>query len=132
MFAVWVEQMHNSSGARGLRLEVGTEQQFRWLSGIVKWVLVMNLIDALLTLVWVRLGLAAEANTLIDELVHENAVLFVCVKLALVGMGSWVLWNRRTSPLAVVGIFTVFVAYYAILLHHVQYASGLFALFCTP
>jgi len=91
----------------------------------VKWVLVLNLIDAVLTLIWVRAGLAEEANTLMDELVNENALAFVLVKLSLVGMGSWVLWNRRESPLAVVAIFGVFLIYYAILVHHVQYASGL-------
>lgn len=104
---------------------VGTPEQFRWLHGIVKSVLVLNLIDAVLTLLWVKAGLATEANTLLDELVHENAVLFVLVKLALVGMGSWVLWSRRTSPVAVVGIFAAFISYYWILLYHLQYASVL-------
>ena len=104
---------------------IGSPEQFRWLKGIVKWVLVLNLIDAVLTLIWVRAGLAEEANTLMDELVNENALAFVLVKLSLVGMGSWVLWNRRESPLAVVAIFGVFLIYYAILVHHVQYASGL-------
>ena len=122
-----MEQQQESSGALQGWLEVGTPQHFRWLSGIVKWVLVLNLIDAVLTLLWVRLGLAAESNTLIDELVRDNAVVFVAVKLSLVGLGSWLLWNRRQSPLAVVGIFLVFVTYYGIVAYHVQYASGLFA-----
>lgn len=107
------------------RLRVGTEQHFRWLEGIVKCVLILNLIDAVLTLLWVRTGLAREANTLIDELVNEHALAFVAVKLTLVALGSWLLWNRRESPLAVVAIFTAFVAYYAIFAYHVQYASGL-------
>ena len=104
---------------------VGTAQHFRWLLAIVKSVLLLNLIDAILTLLWVRAGLAREANTLIDELVNDHAVLFVIVKLSLVGMGSLLLWRRRQSPLAVVSIFTAFVAYYAVLLYHLQYASGL-------
>lgn len=74
---------------------IGTPEQFRWLHGIVKAVLVLNLVDAVLTLLWVHLGLAVEANTLIDELVNENAPLFVSVKLALVGMGSWLLSTLR-------------------------------------
>jgi len=104
---------------------VGTPEQFRWLHGIVKSVLVLNLVDAVLTLFWVRAGLAVEANTLIDELVHEHAVLFVAVKLALVGMGSWLLWNRRHSPAAVVAIFVAFMTYYWILLHHLSFAGRL-------
>lgn len=124
-----MEQLRESSEGAGFRLEVGTPQHFHWLSAIVKWVLVLNLIDAVLTLLWVRLGLAAEANTLIDELVAHHAVLFVGVKLTLVGLGSWLLWNRRESPLAVVGIFLAFIAYYGIVAYHIQYASGLFSHF---
>jgi hypothetical protein len=106
-------------------LRIGTEQHYQWLHAIVKSVLVLNLIDALLTLFWVRAGLAAEANTLMDELVNENAVLFVLVKVSLVGMGSWLLWRQRQSPIAVVAIFVAFMTYYAILLYHLQYASSL-------
>ena len=40
------------------RLEIGTAEHYRWLEGIVKCVLVLNLVDAILTLLWVRLGLA--------------------------------------------------------------------------
>lgn len=107
------------------RLRVGTPQHFRWLHGIVKSILVLNLVDAVLTIFWVHSGYATEANTLMDELVNEHAVLFVLVKLTLVGMGSWLLWNRQQSPVAVVAIFVAFVTYYWILLYHLQYASGL-------
>jgi hypothetical protein len=127
-----VEQVRESSLRQRLRMEVGTPQHFHWLSGIVKWVLVLNLVDAVLTLLWVRLGFAAESNTLIDELLAESPVAFIGVKLALVGMGSWLLWNRRQSPLAVIGIFLAFVTYYGIVAYHVQYASGLFAQFFGP
>ena len=124
-----MEQLQESSGETVFGIDLGTPQHFRWLSGIVKWVLVLNLVDAVLTLLWVRLGLAAESNTLIDELVTENALAFIAVKLGLVGLGSWLLWNRRHSPLAVIGIFVVFVTYYGIFAYHVQYASGLAAHF---
>jgi hypothetical protein len=112
------------AGARA-GLALGTTQHFRWLKGIVKWVLVLNLCDAIFTLVWVRWGLAREANTLLDELVNEHAVAFVATKLGLVSLGSWLLWQRRDRPLAVIAIFVAFVLYYLVLLYHVQYASGL-------
>ena len=104
-------------------LRIGTPQQVRWLDGIVKTVLVLNLLDAVFTLVWVRAGLAREANALMRDLVNEHAVLFVVVKLGLVSLGSLVLWRRRTHAAAVVAIFVVFLVYYFILLYHLQYSS---------
>ena len=115
----------SSSAAPLASPTLGTAQHFRWLKGIVKWMLVLNLCDALFTLVWVRWGLAREANTLLDELVNEQAVAFVATKLGLVSLGSWVLWRRRDRPLAVIAIFIAFVLYYLVLLYHLQYASGL-------
>ena len=112
-----------SEGPR--RVSVGTAEHFGWLQGIVKAVLVLNLLDALFTLVWVRSGLAQEANPLIDQLVNEHAVGFVFVKLGLVGLGSWLLWHRRERPAAVIAIVAAFLAYYLVLLYHIQYASGL-------
>lgn len=112
------------AGQRGHpRLPIGTPEQFRWLNGIVKTLLVLNLIDAVLTLVWVRAGLAREANALMRELVNHHAVAFIVVKLALVSIGSWFLWSRRHHAVAVVSIFIAFLAYYLILLYHVQYMS---------
>jgi hypothetical protein len=118
--------MHaRTSSHHSRRLPVGTPEHFRWLHGIVKAVLVLNLLDALFTLVWVRSGLAREANPLMERLVNEHAVGFVLVKLSLVGLGSWLLWQRRERPAAVFAIVAVFLAYYLLLLYHIQYASGL-------
>jgi hypothetical protein len=104
-------------------LRVGTAEQFRWLGGIVKAVVILNLIDAVMTLWWVRTGFATEANMLLAEMVEKHALLFVVGKLALVSLGTTILWRRRRRPLAVVGIFAVFLAYYFILLYHLQFAG---------
>ena len=104
---------------------MGTPEHFRWLHGIVKTVLVLNLFDAIFTLVWVRAGFAREANLMIDRLVEQHALAFFAVKLGLVGMGSWLLWQRRNHPTAVVAIFIAFLTYYLVLLYHVQYAATL-------
>jgi hypothetical protein len=106
-------------------IRVGSPEQFVWLGWIVRAVLVLNLLDAVFTLLWVRAGLATEANTLMEELVNEHAVGFIAVKLGLVGLGSMLLWRRRRRPSAVIGIFTVFIAYYLVLLYHLNYASGI-------
>jgi len=102
---------------------IGTEQHVRWLQGIVKAVIVLNGIDAVLTLLWVYAGLATEANPMLDRLLEHQPVVFVCVKLGVVFGGSWLLWNRRNHPLAVVGLFTIFLVYYYVLLYHLEYAG---------
>jgi hypothetical protein len=107
------------------RFVLGTPEHYRWLHGIVKTVLVLNLLDAIFTLVWVQNGLAREANFLIDRLMAGYGIAFIAVKLGLVGMGSWLLWQRREHPTAVVAIFIAFGAYYLVLLYHVQYAATL-------
>jgi hypothetical protein len=104
-------------------LQIGTPQHFGWLRGIIMAVLIFNLLDAVLTLIWVRAGLASEANALLRDLVNDHAVLFVVVKLGLVSLGSWFLWNRREHASAVIAIFVAFLAYYFILLYHLQYSS---------
>ena len=103
--------------------KIGTPEQFRWLLGIVKVTLGLNLLDAMFTLVWINAGLAREANPLLDEIVLEHPVVFSIVKLSLVALGSLVLWRYRLRPLAVVGIFLAFLVYYFLLLYHIGFLS---------
>jgi hypothetical protein len=117
--------MSQTAPAAAPRLPVGTPEHYRWLHGIVMAVLVLNLLDAIFTLLWVRWGLARESNLMIDKLVDHHALAFFGVKLGLVAMGSWLLWRRREQPSAVVAIFVAFLAYYLVLLYHVQYAATL-------
>ena len=107
------------------RLVVGTPRQFRWLHGIVVCVLVLNLLDAVFTLVWVGSGLAEEANPLLAEVVRASPVGFMLAKLGLVSFGSWVLWRQRRRPSAVVAIFAAFLVYYLLLLYHLGFLSDL-------
>ena len=104
---------------------IGTREHFRWLGWVVKAALVLNLLDAVFTLVWVGSGVAEEANPLLAELVVERPVLFVVTKLTLVSGASWLLWQNRDRPLAVAAIFLSFGVYYAILVHHLGYLGFL-------
>lgn len=72
-------------------------------------------------------GLAREANVVLADLVVHHPVAFVSVKLALVSLGSLLLWWRRKRPLAVVAIFAAFLAYYAVLLYHLRFAAALWS-----
>lgn len=115
--------MSESHTATRPHLAVGTAQHFRWLQGIVRAVLALNLADAVFTLVWIRGGLAAEANPLLRELAHRHPFVFVAAKTALVGLASLLLWRQRQRPLAVVCIFVAFLVYYGLLLAHLGFLS---------
>jgi hypothetical protein len=105
---------------------IGTSQHFRWLQGIIKWILVLNLLDGVFTLVWVQYFYAEEFNVMLRDLAHGKMVLFMVVKLALVSLGSLFLWRNRNHPFAVVAIFLAFFVYYLVLLYHLQYITQVF------
>ncbi|MFQ5995079.1 MAG: DUF5658 family protein [Acidiferrobacterales bacterium] len=108
------------------RFSVATPQQLDWLEGIVKAVIVLNLLDIVFTLTWVGAGRAEERNLLLYDLVNELPVMFALVKIALVSMGSFLLWKYRGHAFAVVGIFVIFLTYYYVLLTHVRFTSQFF------
>ena len=101
-------------------LKIGTDRHFQFLRRLVGAVLVLNLLDGILTMIWIATGAASEANPLLAELAHEQPVLFMGAKIALVGLGSFLLWRQRKRPAAVVAIFVVFLTYYFLLLYHLQ------------
>jgi hypothetical protein len=99
---------------------VGTDAHFAWLELIVRAVVVLNVIDAVLTMLWIDTGMAVEANPFLRELAHDFPVSFVAAKMALVSFGTWLLWRQRRRPLAVIAIFIAFLAYYFLLIHHLR------------
>jgi len=115
-----------------ITLRIGTAEQFRWLHGIVKALLLLNLIDVLFTLLWIYGGLAREANPLLSEIVARHPVAFASGKLALVGLGSILLWRFRERPLAVIASFVGFLAYYFVLLWHIRFLGLLLGSWLVP
>lgn len=99
---------------------IGTAQHYRWLRWVVVSVLVMNGADAVFTLYWIQSGRASEANPLLDELAHGYPLPFMIAKLAIVSLGTLLLWRLRTQRLAVVGIFAAFLAYYYLFTIHLH------------
>ncbi len=114
-------------GQRSTPLSVGHPREFHWLGGIVKALQILNLLDAVFTLFWVSTGLAKETNVLLQNLVSEDPVLFVVVKISLVSLGSFLLWRRRRRPVAVIALIFVFMVYYYVLLVHLRFMSFVLA-----
>ncbi len=91
---------------------------------MLAWILVLNLIDAVATMVWVGTGRAQEANPLMAGLLDSSPLAFMLVKLALVSGGVVVLWRFRDRALALAGTLAVFLAYYGLLLIHISIAAA--------
>jgi len=81
---------------------------------------VLNVADAVLTLHWIFGGHAAEANPLMDRLIHMDPTVFMTTKLMLVALGSVLLWRLRERRAAVFAIFALFLTYYFLLLWHLD------------
>jgi hypothetical protein len=93
-----------------------------WLRTAVTAVLLLNLLDAIFTLVWVHAGVATEANLLLQDLVERNAIAFALIKSSLVSLGLLLLWRQRARRLASFGIALAFVTYNGLLLYHLGIA----------
>lgn len=113
---------HHLPGSAG-RLAIGTHRHFQWLNGIAKSILVLNLLDAVFTVIWVEFSQAQEMNFMMRDLVHTNALSFMLVKLTLVSLGTLFLWRYRSNALAVISLFLAFFSYYWVLLIHLEYSS---------
>jgi hypothetical protein len=116
------DDLHRTVGS----LAIGTDRHFEWLNGIAKWILVLNLVDGVFTLVWVDYFQARELNVMMSDLVHSNGLSFMLVKLTLVSLGTLFLWRYRSNPLAVISLFIAFFSYYLVLLVHLEYSSVVF------
>jgi len=111
---------------QGRAFAIGANGEIRGLYGIAKWLLVLNLLDGIFTLIWIEHFGAQELNIMMSDLAHGSPVLFMMAKLTLVGLGTLFLWRNRSSPLAVISLVIAFFSYYLVFLFHLQYASKVF------
>ena len=85
----------------------------------------LNAIDALLTLYWVRNGMATEGNTLMATLLDTGDLPFLAVKFAVGGVTAYTLWHYRSFKLAKYGVTVALGVYTMIMGAHVL--TGLLA-----
>ena len=93
---------------------------------MAKWLLVLNLLDGIFTLIWIEHFGAEELNFMMRDLAHGSPVLFMMAKLTLVGLGTLFLWRQRDNPLAVISLVVAFFSYYLVFLFHLQYSAQVF------
>jgi len=91
-------------------------------------ILILNLVDAVFTLLYTGAGVAAEGNPLMGRMLAASPTAFMAVKLALVSLGVLMLWRLRARRAAVVGLVATAMAYSTLLVYHLSEAHRLVAL----
>ncbi len=85
----------------------------------------LNLLDAILTLYWVRNGVAEEGNQIMAGLLDMGNGPFLLVKLAVGTIAAFVLWRFSTFRLAKIGLAVTLSLYIALM--GVHFVTGLSA-----
>lgn len=83
-------------------------------------VVVLNLLDAIFTILYTHVGLATESNPLMHTVLNAHPVVFMLAKLGLVSLGVLLLWRLRHRRSAVAGLFAVSTAYAMLLFYHLS------------
>jgi hypothetical protein len=96
-----------------------------FLAGQAILLFVLNATDALLTLYWVRNGMATEGNTLMATLLDMGDLHFLGVKFAVGGVTAFTLWHYRNFKMAKYGVAVALAVYMMIIGTHVL--TGLLA-----
>jgi hypothetical protein len=86
----------------------------------------LNWLDAQLTLLWIRLGVATEGNTIMARLLEHGDLAFLGFKLAIGAFAAVVLYRCAHLPLAKRGLNFVLGVYAILMLVHV--ATGCVAM----
>lgn len=78
----------------------------------------LNLLDALLTIFWVRNGVATESNQLMAELLNVGNFPFLMVKVAMGAVTAVVLFRYANSRLAKYGLTISLALYLGLMVVH--------------
>jgi hypothetical protein len=86
----------------------------------------VNFTDAVLTLAWVDMGVATEANPFMNALLQIGSGSFLAVKFTLVNLGAYLLWQFRSRRLARWGVALSLTVYGAVIYAHLRTAWSAF------
>jgi hypothetical protein len=103
-----------------------TENRFVRAAAVV--VLLFNLLDAALTLLWTTAGVATEANPLLAPILERSPVEFMAIKVALVTFGVLLLWRLRWRQSARTAMVAGALAYSALVVYHLSNVDHLVAI----
>lgn len=98
-------------------MSAATGRAVTWAACVV---IVLNMLDAVWTLAFIRVGAAGEGNPLMDQALSHGPVLFMAAKLALVSLSVHLLWRLRHRRAAAIGMFSAALTYALICGYHVS------------
>ena len=78
----------------------------------------MNWLDAQLTILWLRLNIASEGNSIMASLLNHSEASFLSVKLLIGGLSAYVLYRFAEIPVARRGMKVVLGIYLALMIVH--------------
>ena len=87
---------------------------------------VLNLLDAQLTILWIRMNIATEGNSLMARVLEHGELTFLGAKLAIGAIAAYILYRCAHLPLARHGLTAVLGIYMFLMLVHA--ATGCAAL----
>ncbi|MCA1594355.1 MAG: DUF5658 family protein [Acidobacteria bacterium] len=87
---------------------------------------VLNWLDAQLTIVWVRAGVATEGNGLMAHLLNAGNAPFLLTKLSIGALAAYTLYRCAHLPLARRGMQLVLGLYLALMLVHAATGASAF------
>jgi hypothetical protein len=82
---------------------------------MIRFVFITNLIDAALTITWVKMGIAIEANPLMKFVLELGPEWFVGCKITLILLACIILWHLRHLTAAKVVAFLSCLLYLGII-----------------
>ena len=92
-------------------------------SSLLRWLMLLSILDGFLTVLWVYGGVATEANPLLVDILNERVGLFWISKTLLVGLGAVLLSKNRNLRIAQFGLLLSLFLYMLITLEHVRIST---------
>lgn len=91
----------------------------------LKLLIVLNLLDAVFTYVWVSLGMAKEANPFMDYLITLSPTLFLLYKIFIVNLCVLILYKAKNKMLCKILTFPLTALYLWVLSIHTTFLYGI-------
>jgi hypothetical protein len=84
----------------------------------LRLIFILNLVDAILTAIWINYGLAAEANPIMDYTLSFGLIPFITIKVGVAGVAIIILWFLRKEFLAKIAAMFSFALLFLVMMYH--------------